>query len=63
MVLYGTAPAMARTSSTENAETAVDLAPRPPGGASGGAKPRKPSYVVEADKPLKQPSRRALGLS
>src|SRR6516164_5784349 len=42
---------MARTSN-ENAESAVDLAPRPPSGASEGAKPQKPSYVVEADKPL-----------
>jgi lipopolysaccharide transport system permease protein len=44
---------MAQTSSTENAEkTAVDLALGPLSGAGGGAKPRKPSYVVEADKPL-----------
>src|ERR1700741_1410764 len=43
---------MAPPSSTEKAETAVDLAPRPPSGGSGGAKPRKPAYVVEADKPL-----------
>ena len=52
MVLYATAPAMARTSTAQNAETTVDLAQRPPGGAREGAKPRKPSYVVEADKPL-----------
>ena len=52
MVLYATAPAMARMSSTENAETAVDLARRAPNEGSGGAKPRKPAYVVEADKPL-----------
>jgi len=43
---------MAQPSSTEKAETAVDLAPRPLSGGSGGAKPRKPAYVVEADKPL-----------
>src|SRR6516165_5081572 len=43
---------MARMSSTENAETAVDLARRAPNEGSGGAKPRKPAYVVEADKPL-----------
>ena len=53
MVLYATtALAMARPSTAQNAETTVDLAQRPPGGARGGAKPRKPSYVVEADKPL-----------
>jgi homopolymeric O-antigen transport system permease protein len=43
---------MAHPSRTENAETAVDLAARPLRGANGGAKPRKPAYVVEADKPL-----------
>jgi lipopolysaccharide transport system permease protein len=43
---------MAHPSSTENAETAVDLAAKPLSGANGGAKPRKPAYVVEADKPL-----------
>jgi len=41
---------MAHPSSTENSDTAVDLAARPPSGGSGGAKPRKPAYVVEADK-------------
>src|SRR6516225_4533301 len=43
---------MAHPSSTEKAETAVAFAPRPLNGAKGGEKPRKPSYVVEADKPL-----------
>ena len=28
MILYASVPVMAKTSSTENAETAVDLAPR-----------------------------------
>src|SRR6266478_3708329 len=39
---------MAHTSSTETA----DFAPRPLSGANGGAKRQKPTYVVEADKPL-----------
>jgi lipopolysaccharide transport system permease protein len=43
---------MAHTSSTDKVETAVDLTPRRLGEVSEGAKPRKPSYVVEADKAL-----------
>ena len=50
--MYASVPAMADTSGTKNAKTAVDLAPGPLSGADGGAKPPKPRYVVDADKIL-----------
>ena len=43
---------MADTPDMKNTNTAVDLAPRPPGGATGSAIPAKPTYVVDADKLL-----------
>lgn len=52
MILYAFVSVTGNTSSTENAETAVGLASRPHRGANAGAKPPKPTYVVEADKPL-----------
>jgi len=51
-VLYASVPAMADTPDMKNTNTAVDLAPRPPGGATGSAIPAKPTYVVDADKLL-----------
>src|SRR5271166_794367 len=43
---------MADTPETRNTIAAVELAPRPPSGATAGAKPTKPTYVVDADKLL-----------
>src|ERR1700730_4631788 len=43
---------MADTPETKNTTAAVELAPRPPHGATGGAISTKPTYVVDADKLL-----------
>ncbi len=50
--MYASVPVMADTPDTKNTITAVDLAPRPPEGGTGGVKPPKPTYVVDADKLL-----------
>jgi lipopolysaccharide transport system permease protein len=51
-VLYASIPPMPHTPGTKCTNTAVDLAVRPLAEANGGAKPPKPTYVVEADKLL-----------
>ena len=50
--MYASVPVMADTPETKNTTAAVELAPRPPRGATGGAIPTKPTYVVDADKLL-----------
>jgi hypothetical protein len=51
-VLYASVPVMADTPDTKNPNTVVDLPPPRLGRGTGSAKPPKPTYVVDADKPL-----------
>jgi lipopolysaccharide transport system permease protein len=50
--LYATEPDMPQSSDTNTTESAVDLLPGPLNEANGGAKPPKPTYVVDAEKRL-----------